>query len=209
VWSVSSLRRLRLITHGGPFDAAAFSPDGRLIGAAGTDGVAKLFDARTGALVQPLRGHTEAVTGIAFSADGRFVVTSSLDHDARIWDVATGRQTEVLSGNSGPVLGASFSPDGRWVVTAGPASAGVWDVSNGDPIAFLRGHTSQLTAASFSPDGTRILTASLDGTVRIYTCDVCGDFDQLVAAAAARLAAISDPLTPAQRARFVPVANGA
>ncbi len=209
VWSVSSLRRQLLITRGGPFNAAAFSPDGRLIGAAAKNGAGRLLDARTGVVVHVLRGHTNSLTGIAFSSDGRLVVTSSLDHDARIWDVASGRQTEVLHGHDDAVSGASFSPDGRWVVTAGPASAGIWDVANGDPIAFLRGHTSQLTAASFSPDGTRILSAGLDGTVRIYTCDICGDFDQLVAAAAARLAEISNPLTPAQRARFVPVAAGA
>ncbi len=208
VWRVSTLRRLLLIGRGKPFNAAAFSPDGHLIGAAGEDGVARLLDARTGRVVRLLPGHTRSVTGIAFSNDGRLVVTSSLDHEARIWHVAT-RQAEALQGHDGAVLAASFSPDGRWVVTAGPASAGVWDVSNGDPVAFLSGHRSQLTAASFSPDGTRILTAGLDGTVRIYTCDICGDFDQLVAAATARLAAISDPLTPAQRARLVPAVNGA
>jgi hypothetical protein len=92
------------------------------------------------------------------------------------------------------------------VVTAGPTSAGLWDVSNGDRVAFLRGDTNQLTAASFSPDGSRILTASRDGTARTYVCELCGRFDQLVAAADARLAAISRHLTPAQRARFVPTA---
>ncbi len=198
-----------MIRPGGQFNASAFSPDGQLIGAAGKDGRALLLDARTGDVVHVFRGHTNSVTGIAFSSDGRLVVTSSLDDDARIWDVATGDLAEVLHGNYGPVSAASFSPNGRWVVTAGPASAGIWDVSSGDAIVFLRGHTGPLTAASFSPDGTRILTAGLDGTARLYTCEACGDFDQLVAAAAARLAAISGRLTPAQRARFVPGTDGA
>src|SRR5262249_13704874 len=157
-----------------------------------------LVAARTGAVVHLLRGHRGPVTGIAFSDDGRLVVTSSVDNDARIWDVATGAPTEVLSGNSGSVQAASFSPDGRWVVTAGPARAGTWDVSNGHPIASLQGHTGQVTAASSSPDGTRILTASHDGTVRLYTCEVCGGYDRLVAAATARLGALTDRLTPAQ-----------
>jgi WD40 repeat protein len=209
VWSVSTLRRLRRFTRGGPFTATAFSPDGRLIGAAGKSGLARLVAAGTGAVVHLLPGHREPVTGIAFSDDGRLVVTSSRDSTARIWDVATGAQTELLSGNSGSVQAASFSPDGRWVVTAGPVRAGIWDVSTGDSIGYLQGHTSQVNAASFSPDGTRILTASHDGTVRLYTCEICGGYDQLVAAATARLAALADRLTPAQRARFVPTAAGA
>jgi WD40 repeat protein len=208
VWNASTLRLLRTIAKGGPFDAAAFSPNGRLIAAGGRNGQARLLDAATGALVGVLRGHELAVTGVAFSDDGRLLVTSSLDHDARIWSVAGGRTTEVLRGHFGPVLAASFSPDGRWVVTAGPVAAGMWDVSNGDAVAFLRGHVGQLTAASFSPDGTQILTASLDGTVRSFTCDICGGPAALIAAADARLAAISAPLTPAERARFVPAANG-
>ena len=73
-----------------------FSPDGRLIAAAGTDGVAKLLDARTGATVHVLRGHEESVTAVAFSDDGRLLATASTDHDARIWDVASGRPTELL-----------------------------------------------------------------------------------------------------------------
>jgi WD40 repeat protein len=209
VWSVSTLHRLRLLQHGGPYSAAAFSPDGRVIAAGGQNGVARVLDAQSGEVKHTLRGHKSGITGIAFSDDGRLLVTASLDHDARIWDVAGGRETELLRGTTGSLLDASFSPDGRWVVTAGPVSAGVWDVSTGDLIVFLRGHTDQLTSASFSPDGRRILTSSLDNTVRLYTCEACGEFDQLVAAAAGRLAAIAAHLTQAEQARFVPTASGA
>jgi WD40 repeat protein len=208
IWSVATLRLLRVIGQGGHFNASAFSPDGHLVGGAGRSGIAVLFDAASGAVVNTLRGHTKGVTGIAFSSDGRLVVTSSLDDDARIWDVATGHVTEILNGSYGPLSAASFSPNGRWVVTAGPASAGIWDVSTGDSIIFLRGHTGPLTAASFSPDGTRVLTAGLDGTVRLYTCEACGNFDQLVGAAAARMDALANRLTPAQRARFLPASGG-
>ncbi len=202
VWSISDLERARLFKRGGPYTAAAFSPDGQLIAAAGETGLTRLLDARTGAVMGVLRGHTDTVTGVNFNDDGSLLVTSSRDHDARIWDLATGKST-VLSGHFGPVLGASFSPDGRWVVTAGPTSAGLWAVSTGDRIAFLVGDTNQLTSASFSPDSSRILTASLDKTARIYVCDLCGGFGELVAAADARLAAISGPLTPAARERFL------
>jgi WD40 repeat protein len=204
VWSVATLRRIHVFTAGGPFNATAFSPDGHLLGAAGNHDFARLVTARTGALFHLLRGHAAAVTGIAFSHDGLLAVTSSADDTARIWDIATGGQTQSLTGNSGPVQAASFSPDGSWVVTAGPARAGIWDVSTGKLLAFLQGHTAEVTAASFSPGGARILTASHDGTVRLYTCKICGGYDRLVAAATARLTALTDRLDPAQRARFVP-----
>jgi WD40 repeat protein len=157
--------------------------------------VARLWDARTGAVVKTLRGHTEALRDAEFSRSGRFVVTASDDADARIWPVRGGRR-QVLRGHFGSVAAASFSPDGRWVLTAGPTTAGLWSSRAGrlfyptgpagDP--FLRGHTKALTSATFAPDGRRILTSSLDGTVRTYLCTLCGRLDSLVELADDRLA---------------------
>jgi WD40 repeat protein len=45
-----------------------------------------------------------------------------------------------------------------------------------------------VTAASLSPDGTRVLTSSLDGTVRMYRCEICSGLDGLLELAKRRLA---------------------
>jgi WD40 repeat protein len=203
IWSTATFRPLRELSHGGPFTSASFSPDGHLIATAGEDDTARIWNAGNGALVHVLRGHTDVVTNVQFSADGKLLVTSSRDHDARIWEVATGKMTVLLRGHFGAVFGASFSPDGRWVTTAGPTTAGLWQVSKGRLLFYLRGHTEPLTSVSFSPDGRRILTSSRDGTVREYTCQLCGGIDDLLAAADARLAALSRPLTPGQRRRYL------
>jgi WD40 repeat protein len=207
IWSTTTFRPLRELKRDGPFTAASFSPDGRLIATAGEDSTARIWNAGSGALERTLRGHTDALTDVRFSANGRLLVTSSRDHDARIWEVATGRMVALLRGHFGPVFGASFSPDGRWVVTAGPTTAGLWPVSTGRLLLYLRGDTGPLTSASFSPDGTRILTSSRDGTLRAYTCELCGGVDDLLAVANARLAALERPLTAAQRERYLSGAN--
>ncbi len=203
IWNAATLKPGRELRRGGPFTAAAFSPDGRLIATAGEDGLSRIWDQRTGTRVRTLHGHTDAVTDVQFSPDGKLLVTSSRDHDARIWDVATGKTSELLRGHFGPVFGASFSPDGHWVVTAGPTTAGLWPVSNGRLLFYLRGHTQPLTSASFSPDGTRILTSSRDGTLRTYTCELCGNIEDLLTTANARLATLSRPLTPGERNRYL------
>ncbi len=199
----ATLAPVRELRRGGPVTAVAFSPDGRLIAAAGKDGKARIWDARTGALVRIFAGHTDALTGVEFSADGSRIVTSSRDRDARVWDVKTGTST-LLRGHFGPIFGASFSPDGQLVVTAGPSTAGLWEAGSGQLISFLHGHEQPLTAASFSPDGSRILTSSRDGTVRTYACEVCGGLDALVRTAQSRLAALERPLSADDRERYVP-----
>jgi WD40 repeat protein len=203
IWSAATFKPLRELKHGGPFTAASFSPDGRLFATAGEDSLTRIWDARTGGLIHTLRGHKDVVASVQFSPDGKLLVTASRDHDARIWDVATGTMTVLLRGHFGPVFGASFSPDGRWVVTAGPITAGLWQVSNGRLLFYLRGHTEPLTSASFSPDGSRILTSSRDGTLRTYTCELCGGIDDLLAVASARLASLARPLTAAERELYL------
>ena len=133
----------------------------------------------------------------------RTVLTSSQDFDARSWDAATGKPLELFRGHFGPVSDVAISEDGRWVATAGPISAGLWAAATGRLVFYLRGHTGQLRSVDFSPDGKQILTASLDGTVRTYSCEICGNLPQLVTLARERLERTSSALTATQRARYL------
>ena len=202
ILDATTFATVRELRRGGPFVAASFSPTGRLIATAGTNGAAEVWDRRSWGRVLVLEGHQDALTDVAFSTDGRLLVTASRDRDVRVWDVETGKPV-LLRGHFGPVFGAAFSPDGRFVVTAGPITAGVWQTSSGRLITYLRGHEAPLTDASFSPDGTVTLTASRDGTVRSYTCEVCGSLNALVRVAKARLAALAAPLSPEDRLRYL------
>jgi WD40 repeat protein len=151
-----------------------------------------------------LRGHTGPVTSVRFSGDGNFVVTASRDRTARIWDARTGAPLHTLRGHFGSVNDASFSPDGRWVVTAGPSTAGLWSARSGQFLFFLRGHRGPLSSASFDPAGDVILTAGVDGTVRLYRCDICRAGPALISVATRRLGQTGRVLTPAEKAQFSP-----
>jgi WD40 repeat protein len=148
-----------------------------------------------------LEGHRARVTSVAFSHDGALLVTASIDHDARIWEVATGLGIHRLQHNSA-VHDAQFSPDDRWVVTAANR-VGLWDARTGNSIVRLRGHENTATAAAFDPTGHTLVTGGVDGTVRTYTCEVCGSLDELVALAGERLAATGRELTPEERERYL------
>jgi WD40 repeat protein len=203
LWDVRRGKLLYLLRgHSGAVRYVSFSPDGKLLVTAGTDRAARVWDTKTGAVVQVLRGHEKALTSASFSPDGRLVVTSSIDKDPRIWSVATGKTIHVLRGHFTSVNEARFSPDGRWVVTAGPRAAGLWPTDSGRLFLYLFGHHDALTSASFSPDGRRIVTSGDDGTVRLYTCEVCPTIDGLVTLAQHRLAQAARNLNPAQRHRY-------
>ena len=74
-----------LTGHTGGVWVVAFSPDGRLLATASTDGTA-LWDPATGECLRTLTDHTRLVTGVAFSPDGRLIATASIDKTAGVWD---------------------------------------------------------------------------------------------------------------------------
>jgi TPR repeat protein len=151
--------------------SAAFSPDGaRIVTASQDNNTARLWDAKTGALLAVLQGHTNSVNSAAFSPDGARVVTASRDKTARLWDAKTGAALAVLQGHTNSVTSAAFSPDEARIVTTSydDNTARLWDAKTGAVLAVLQGHTNSVNSAAFSPDGARVVTASSDNTARLW-----------------------------------------
>ena len=153
----------------------AFSPDGTRIVTGGTLGTthpdfgqASVWDARTGAELLQLTGHTGTVMSAAFSPDGTRIITGSLDGTAKVWDARTGTPRLELDGIKSPMESAAFSLDGTHIVTGGgafgkPGEAAVWDARTGLLRLALKGFKGRVKCVAISKDGTRIVTGSGSG----------------------------------------------
>ncbi len=165
---LASPLRATLRGHTGMLVNAQFSPDGKIITTASSDGTARVWDAASGQELAILRGHEDVVANVQFSTDGKHIVTASWDGSARVWDTATGTELIVLH-HQGQVLDAQFSSDDTRIVTAGKdGTARVWDTSTGQELAVMRGHEADVTSAQFSPNGMYVVTAGNDGTARMW-----------------------------------------
>src|SRR5205085_10877379 len=129
------------------------------------------WDAATGQLVKPMRGHTNAAEKVAFSPDGMRIASGGLDRTVRIWDGHTGEALSSREGHRGAITSLAFSPDGKYLITAShDQTARLWDAATGAPLGVLHGHTGAIleTSARYTSDGRTIITASVaDGTVRL------------------------------------------
>jgi WD40 repeat protein/serine/threonine protein kinase/tetratricopeptide (TPR) repeat protein len=148
------------------FMSASFSPDGTRIVTSGGfsgSGEATVWDARTGAHLVDLEGHTGLVMSAAFSPDSTRIVTGSADGTIKTWDARTGTPRLELGWRKGDVNCSSISPDGTRIVTGGgefrkPGEATVWDARTGAVLVELKGFKGAVKCTAFSPDGTRIVT---------------------------------------------------
>ena len=76
--------------------SVAIAPDGGRVIVGSDGGMVRIFDMKTGKLVQQLEGHTDSVWGVALLADGKRAVTGSWDRSLRVWDVDSGKQIRAF-----------------------------------------------------------------------------------------------------------------
>ena len=140
--------------------AVAFSPDGTVMAAGGTDGVAML-DPATGKTIAHLP-HDRPVTALAFSADGRKLATGSQD-STRLFDVAS--RTELRRFDGGGQL-AGIAADGSRLVTVAGTTVRVFDATGGRELshATLPGPAGSLKV---SGDG-RSLVVTAGNSARVF-----------------------------------------
>ena len=87
----------------GKIKTIAYSPDGKLLAAAGNLGI-WLYDASKLTEVGLLQGHTGPVSSVAFSPDGKTIASAGgWDEPVRLWDVEEKKEIAVLRGHTGSI----------------------------------------------------------------------------------------------------------
>jgi len=168
LWRQCHLDR-RVFQVRAPATSVAFSPDGRTLAFAATDGSVNVRDAETGEVRVTIAGHTAGVTCVAFSPDGTRLVSTGDDEVARIWDLATGDPRGVLKGHRGHLSYADISPDGKLLATCGTdQTIKLWDMASLAEVATLRGHAGDINSVHFSRDGRYVASAGDDATIRVW-----------------------------------------
>jgi WD40 repeat protein len=74
------------------------------------DNTIKLWDARTGSVLQTLEGHSDWVRSVAFSHDSQMLASGSNDKTIKLWDAKTGWELQTLKGHSRSVQSVASTP---------------------------------------------------------------------------------------------------
>jgi serine/threonine protein kinase/WD40 repeat protein len=153
----------RFGTPAGGIFGIAWSPDGALLAAAGSDFRIYLWEANSATPLPVLSGHQAEVVGLDFNRGGDLLASRSWDGTSRLWDPRGGRSLVSVPGAF-----RSFSADDRRVLLVRTGQSNhyaIWDLAAGRELRTLHGHVwgKGPWCVDVSREGRLMATASDDG----------------------------------------------
>ena len=151
--------------------ALHFSPDGRMLATAHTDGSIGLWDARSLRFIQLLKTESgKGVYDVAFSPDGTLLASGDFSNNVMLWDLKTFAPTGApLQGHTDWVYSVAFSPDGTILASGGADKKIIfWDVLTGQKIYEFPEQADKIFSVVFSPDGKTLASGGRSGEIILW-----------------------------------------
>lgn len=153
--------------------SVAISPDSSYIACGCLDKCLRLWDVKTGELLNTLEGHKDSIYTVAFSFDSKVLISGGLDKLIKVWDVEGGPKNayckQNIAGHKDFVLSASFIDDEMLISGSKDRSVQFWDYKTGQPLVMLYGgHSNSVISVSASRTSNCFATGSGDCRARIW-----------------------------------------
>jgi WD40 repeat protein len=160
--------------HDQDVQSVAITPDGTKIASGSFDGKIKIWDLKTGELIQTLTAHSEAgeiISSIAISPDGQTLVSSSNSYggNIKIWDLSTGLLISTLKAQGVGVSVVAISPDSQLLASGGDdGSIKLWHLALGEELGTFSGHFGRVFSVAFSVNGKFLASGGEDGSIYLW-----------------------------------------
>ncbi|KAG0047029.1 Target of rapamycin complex subunit lst8 [Gryganskiella cystojenkinii] len=170
--------------HTATVTKAAFSPNGQWIATSSSDRSVRLWEARTGALVSVMNGHSHEVENVAFLND-QMIISCGKDRTTRFWQLSNSIEidqkeaayegTRQRKCHTGPVTSVAFSPHGKSILScSSDGTIRLWDSETGDTDILVEAPEKNFSNVAWSFDGQQI-AAGCSSSVMQYDLIDIGD----------------------------------
>jgi WD40 repeat protein len=170
---VSDGELLAKVQHDGPINALVFSPDGKFLAVASH--IARVWDIKGQAFLNPVWAHPLGVTALVFNRKGDRLITACGDQRARVFAVESRQdRKEPLYApvvHAAPSAPALIDEDRILVTVSGDSELTRWHVATGKPAAApIRTKPRLLQGAVASSDGNWFVAGGYYGP-ELYAAD--------------------------------------
>ena len=132
----------------------------------GEDGIVRLWDIDSGALVAAMPGHGGWVSGVAWDPSGERAVSGSEDGTLRLVNLRPVFEA-IVGRHEGGISAVAWGPTAS--VAAAAAGAGglrIWPIGTGSEPVTLPGE--EIAEVAWSPDGSVLVTGSFTGAMAVW-----------------------------------------
>ena len=162
--------RLTFLGHTRRLNNAHFDRSGQKVITACRDGVARVFDASSGALLTQNEMGAD-IRDARFDRTGSAALVQAGSRRTVLWQLDEARGTVNLPHRS-YVGGARFNETGDRVITAcDDETVRIWNRRDGRQVGIISGIGDPISAMSLDPHHQRVLTATISGAVALYSLD--------------------------------------
>lgn len=168
IWNPADGQLVRRIKNVGQRTyALAFSPDGKLLAAAGGApgrlGEVRIFDFASGNLTSVVGTTSDVILDCAFNPAGDRLAVGGADSVVRIYEVASSKEQLVISSHSDWIQALAWNADGSKLASASrDKTSKVFDAKTGELLITYSAHGQPVKGVAFHPDGAEVFSAGGD-----------------------------------------------
>lgn len=159
-----------LTGHTQGINSIEITPDSQMLISAGDD-IIRLWDIKTGQLLNTLKGHLKGVTSLCLSGDGATLASGSRDKTISMWRLPDGNLLANLSANVASVWSLAMTESASTIASASYQEIRLWQYPPGKLFKPLKGHQREVEKVLISRDGNLLVSAGgkNDNTVRVWS----------------------------------------
>ncbi|CAH1798892.1 unnamed protein product [Owenia fusiformis] len=163
-WEMGRCRILDIKGH--THNVLSVTFDKKRLASGSLDRTIKIWDIKTGACLQTLKGHNKGIWCLKFFTKN-LLISGCNDGTIKVWNLRSGTCARTLLGHEGPVW--AMARRGNTLVSASQDRTGkIWDISRCMLLWTLKGHNAAVFTCDISEDGALAITGSADRSIRIW-----------------------------------------
>lgn len=145
---------------------------GNFVVTASDDGLARLWNAKTGEFIRAFEGHRGPGSRVMLDEESDVVVTAGADGDIIVWNLSDGSKSAILGGNSGGVESIHLRA-GEPLIVAADKSGDIraWNWIQNRIESTYKPHLSDVRQIAYLPRSRTIVSIGNDGQMVINRLD--------------------------------------